>query len=41
MSEEERDEATKTVVAATIVGNIAATTVAASAVGAVAYRRPV
>lgn len=39
MSEEERDEATKTVVAATIVGNIAATTVAASAVGAVGYRR--
>ena len=39
MSEEEREEATKTVVAATIVGNIAATTVAASAVGAVGYRR--
>ena len=41
MSDEEREEATKTVVAATIVGNIAATTVAASAVGAVGYRRQV
>jgi polyhydroxyalkanoate synthesis regulator phasin len=40
MSPAERKEATKTVVAATIVGNIAATTVAASgAVGAVGYRR--
>ena len=40
MSPAEREEATKTVVAATIVGNIAATTVAASgAVGAVGYRR--
>lgn len=39
MSEAEREEATKTVVAATLVGNIAATTVAASAVGAVGYRR--
>jgi hypothetical protein len=40
MSVAEREEATKTVVAATIVGNIAATTVAASgAVGAVGYRR--
>jgi hypothetical protein len=39
MSEEEREEATKTVVAATIVGNIAATAVAASAVGTAGYRR--
>ena len=39
MSEEERDEATKTVVAATIVGNIAATTVAAASVGTIGYRR--
>jgi len=39
MSVAEREEATKTVVAATIVGNIAATTVAASAVGAASYRR--
>lgn len=36
MSPAEREEATKTVVAATLVGNIAATTVAAGAVG---YRR--
>jgi polyhydroxyalkanoate synthesis regulator phasin len=41
MSVAEREEATKTVVAATIVGNIAATTVAASAVGAAGYRRQI
>ena len=40
MSVEEREEATKTVVAATIVGNIAAaTTVSAAAVGSIGYRR--
>jgi hypothetical protein len=39
MSNEEREEATKTVVAATIVGNIAATTVAATSVGTIGYRR--
>jgi hypothetical protein len=39
MSDEEREEATKTVVAATIVGNIAATTVAAASVGTIGYRR--
>ncbi len=39
MSEEERDEATKTIIAATIVGNIATTTMA-TAVGGIGYRRP-
>jgi hypothetical protein len=40
MSVEEREEATKTVVAATIVGNIAATTtLATAAVGSIGYRR--
>jgi len=38
MSDEERDEATKTIIAATIVGNIA-TTSAMAAVGSVGYRR--
>jgi hypothetical protein len=39
MSDEEREEATKTIVAATIVGNIATTTAAAT-LGSVGYRRP-
>jgi polyhydroxyalkanoate synthesis regulator phasin len=39
MSEEEREEATKTIIAATIVGNIATTTMA-TAVGGIGYRRP-
>lgn len=39
MSEEEREEATKTIVAATIVGNIAATSVMTASVGSVGYRR--
>jgi len=38
MSDEERDEATKTIIAATIVGNIA-TTSAMATVGSVGYRR--
>jgi len=40
MSPEEREEATKTIIAATIVGNIATTTMASVAVGGVGYRRP-
>jgi len=40
MSPEERDEATKTIIAATIVGNIATTTMASVAIGGVGYRRP-
>ena len=39
MSEEEREEATKTIIAATIVGNIATTTMA-TAIGGIGYRRP-
>jgi len=39
MSPEERDEATKTIIAATIVGNIATTTMASVAIGGVGYRR--
>jgi hypothetical protein len=39
MSPVEREEATKTIIAATIVGNIAATTMAAS-MGGIGYRRP-
>ena len=39
MSPEEREEATKTIIAATIVGNIATTTMASVAVGGVGYRR--
>jgi stage V sporulation protein SpoVS len=39
MSPEEREEASKTVIAATIVGNIATTTIA-TAVGGIGYRRP-
>lgn len=39
MSDEEREEATKTIVAATIVGNIATTTAMAT-FGSVGYRRP-
>jgi polyhydroxyalkanoate synthesis regulator phasin len=39
MSEEERDEATKTIVAATIVGNIAATASMTASLGSVGYRR--
>jgi len=39
MSPEEREEASKTVIAATIVGNIATTTIATS-VGSIGYRRP-
>lgn len=39
MSPEEREEATKTIIAATIVGNIATTTIA-SAIGGIGYRRP-
>lgn len=40
MSQEEREEATKTIVAATIVGNIATTTAMAT-VGSVGYRRQI
>jgi len=40
MSPEEREEATKTIIAATIVGNIATTTMASVAIGGVGYRRP-
>lgn len=39
MSPAEREEATKTIIAATIVGNIA-TTAMATAVGGIGYRRP-
>jgi polyhydroxyalkanoate synthesis regulator phasin len=39
MSPEEREEASKTVIAATIVGNIATTTMA-TAIGSIGYRRP-
>ena len=39
MSPEEREEASKTVIAATIVGNIATTTIA-TAIGGIGYRRP-
>jgi stage V sporulation protein SpoVS len=39
MSPEEREEASKTIIAATIVGNIATTTIAAS-IGGIGYRRP-
>jgi hypothetical protein len=39
MSPAEREEATKTIIAATIVGNIATTTMAAS-MGSIGYRRP-
>jgi polyhydroxyalkanoate synthesis regulator phasin len=39
MSEEEREEATKTIVAATIVGNIAANAAVTASIGAVGYRR--
>jgi hypothetical protein len=39
MSPEEREEASKTIIAATIVGNIATTTIA-TAVGGIGYRRP-
>ena len=39
MSPEEREEATKTIIAATIVGNIATTTIA-TAIGGIGYRRP-
>ncbi len=39
MSEEERDEATKTIVAATIVGNIATTASVTASLGSVGYRR--
>ena len=39
MSPEEREEATKTIIAATIVGNIATTTMA-TALGGIGYRRP-
>ena len=39
MSPQEREEATKTIIAATIVGNIATTTMA-TAVGGIGYRRP-
>lgn len=39
MSPQEREEATKTIVAATIVGNIATTAIASTTVGAVGYRR--
>ena len=39
MSPEEREEATKTIIAATIVGNIATTTMA-TAIGGIGYRRP-
>ena len=39
MSEEEREEATKTIVAATIVGNIAVTASMTASVGSVGYRR--
>lgn len=40
MSPAEREEATKTIIAATIVGNIATTTAMATAVGGIGYRRP-
>ena len=39
MSEEEREEATKTIIAATIVGNIATTASVTASMGAVGYRR--
>ena len=39
MSPEEREEASKTIIAATIVGNIATTTMA-TAIGSIGYRRP-
>jgi hypothetical protein len=39
MSVEEREEATKTIIAATIVGNIATTAAMTASVGAVGYRR--
>lgn len=39
MSEEEREEATKTIIAATIVGNIAVTASMTASVGSVGYRR--
>ena len=39
MSPQEREEATKTIIAATIVGNIATTTMA-TAIGGIGYRRP-
>jgi polyhydroxyalkanoate synthesis regulator phasin len=39
MSTEEREEASKTIIAATIVGNIATTTIA-TAIGGIGYRRP-
>jgi hypothetical protein len=39
MSAEERKEASETIIAATIVGNIATTTIAAS-IGGIGYRRP-
>jgi len=39
MSPEEREEATKTIIAATIVGNIATTTMATATIGGVGYRR--
>jgi hypothetical protein len=40
MSPQEREEATKTIIAATIVGNIATTTSMTASMGAVGYRRP-
>ena len=40
MSPQEREEATKTIVAATIVGNIATTALASTMGGVVGYRRP-
>ena len=39
MSPEEREEASKTIIASTIVGNIATTTMA-TAIGSIGYRRP-
>jgi polyhydroxyalkanoate synthesis regulator phasin len=39
MSPQEREEASKTIIAATIVGNIATTTMA-TAIGSIGYRRP-
>ena len=40
MSTEEREEATKTIIAATIVGNIATTAIGTAAIGSIGYRRP-
>jgi len=40
MSPEEREEATKTIIAATIVGNIATTAIGTAMVGGIGYRRP-